>query len=159
MTGSNCKIHFSHIQTRTTFQLYNTFFLMWLNTVDLYSITIWLIWNFSRWVFSIGLFWVFFMPFLYTGVYYFYPIPHHTHFECFSREIFTQEESALPLVQLSISFLIVCFEKHNFYFLLFKQPILNLIDNCTSLSAPSPCINSIGAKKTFWEQQQVNWDY
>ena len=57
----------------------------------------------------------------------------------FAREIFIQGEGALPLVQLSISFLIGCFEKHNFYFLLFKQPSLKLIDNCTSGSA-SPCI-------------------
>ena len=47
-----------------------------------------------------------------------------------NREIFMQEEGALPLVQLTISFLIGCFEKHNFYFLLFKQLSLKLIDNC-----------------------------
>ena len=56
------------------------------------------------------------------------------------REIFIQGEAALQLVQLSISFWISCFEKHNFHFLLFQQPSLKLIDNCTSGSAPSPCI-------------------
>ena len=57
-----------------------------------------------------------------------------------AREIFIQGEGALPLVQLSISFLIGCFEKHNFYFLLFKQPSLKLIDNCTRGSEPCPFI-------------------
>ena len=38
------------------------------------------------------------------------------------------------------SFLISCFEKPNFYFLVFQQLSLKLIDNCTSGSAFSACI-------------------
>ena len=57
------------------------------------------------------------------------------------REFFIQGEGALPLVQSSISFLISCFEKHNFYFHLFQQPSLNLMDNFTSGRALSPCLD------------------
>ena len=38
-----------------------------------------------------------------------------------TREIFIQGEGAFPLVQLSISFLISCFEKHSFCFHFFQQ--------------------------------------
>ena len=57
-----------------------------------------------------------------------------------TREISTQGEVALPFVQLSISFLISCLEKYDFYFLLFQQLSLKFIDNCTSGNAPSPFI-------------------
>ena len=90
----------------------------------------------------------------------FYPIPPRTHFERFSREIFTQGEKCTTLVQLSISFLIGCLEKHNFYFLLFKQPISKLIDNCTSVSAISPCIKISlaleGKYKMQWQLTILN---
>ena len=54
-------------------------------------------------------------------------------------------ESALRFVQLSISFFKSCFEKHNFYFLLFQQLSLKLIDNCTSgtkISLDNHCYHS-----------------
>ena len=41
-----------------------------------------------------------------------------------AREISTQGEGALPLVQLSVSLLISCYEKHDF----FQQLSLKLID-------------------------------
>ena len=49
-----------------------------------------------------------------------------------------QEEGAIPLVQLSISFVISCFEKLDFYFFPFLQLNLKLIDQCTSGSTPFP---------------------
>ena len=49
-----------------------------------------------------------------------------------------QGEGALPLVQSSISILISCFEKQDFYSLVFQQLSFKLIDNCTRGSAPSP---------------------
>ena len=52
-----------------------------------------------------------------------------------------QEEGALLDMQLSISLVIGCFEKHVFSFLFFFQQLsLKLIGSCTSGSAPSPCI-------------------
>ena len=60
--------------------------------------------------------------------------------KCYDREISIQGEGALQLVQLSISFLICCFEKCDFYFLLFLQLSLKLIDNWANGSAHSPCI-------------------
>ena len=74
---------------------------------------------------------------------------HFTFFSCntgsgklvaYGREISIQGKSALPLVQLSISFSISCLEKYDFYFLLLQQLNLKLIENFTSGSAPSPCI-------------------
>ena len=48
-------------------------------------------------------------------------------------------EGALLLVQLSISFFISCFEKTQFLISYFQQLSLKFINNCTSVSAPSPC--------------------
>ena len=47
--------------------------------------------------------------------------------ECSCREISTQGEGALPLVQLSDSFAISCFKTHDFYCLFFQQRSLKLI--------------------------------
>ena len=56
------------------------------------------------------------------------------------KEISFKGEGVLPLVQLPISFFIRCIEKHNFYFLLFQQLSLLLIDYCKSGDAHSHCI-------------------
>ena len=52
--------------------------------------------------------------------------------------LFTGYGALLPLVQWLISFLISCFEKRHFSYLLFQQLSLELIDNYTSGSAPFP---------------------
>ena len=44
-----------------------------------------------------------------------------------NREISLQGEGELPLVQLSISFLISCFDNNGLYFLFFQQLSLKLI--------------------------------
>ena len=52
----------------------------------------------------------------------------------------TIDAGCKPYMAVSLIFFISCFEKHHFYFLLFQQSSLKFIDNCTSGSAPSPCI-------------------
>ena len=57
-----------------------------------------------------------------------------------TRESSIQGEGALPLVQLSINFKLSCWKRRKQKLCFSKQLIKKLIANCTSDSAPSPCI-------------------
>ena len=69
------------------------------------------------------------------------------------REISIQ--GTLPLLQLSISFKISCFEEHSLYVLLFQELSLKLIDNYTRGSATFPCIYIFLLIVKYWKLPQL----
>ena len=93
---------------------------------------------------------VFYLCIVWTRIHWCLPLnPVHTSSVCYGSSM----KNYVPITKIS------CFEKHNSYFLLFQQPSLKLIYNCTKGSAPFACIEISLAMLSFLKRcpALMNW--